>query len=72
MKVPGPRDKARKDGIFGDMSVPSPFRGPKSVKEAQDDILKNHHFTVSDVCLCSHFLVSDPPTHTCALILSLR
>ena len=64
MKVPGPRHKARKDGIYRDMMVPSPFRGPKAIKGAQDDILKNHHFTVSEVCLCSHFSrFGPPPTH---------
>ena len=54
MRIPGPLAKARKDGICSDLFVPSPFRSPKSIKAAQDDILKNHHFSVSDVCCFDH------------------
>ena len=49
MKIPGPLHKARKDGIYADLKVPSPFRSPKAIKEAQDDVLRHHHFAVAEV-----------------------
>ena len=47
--VPSPKNmnRARQDHIYGPLPVPSPFRHPSSVAEAQEELLKDHPFDIS-------------------------
>ena len=40
LEIPGKISRARKDGIFHHLHVPSPFRNPGELKAAQDKIMK--------------------------------
>ena len=47
--VPRPSNlnRARQDHIYGPLPVPSPFRDPAAVTQAQRDLLKETHFEIS-------------------------
>ena len=44
---PSPRWRARQDGIYTPLFVPSPFRDPEHIKAAQDKVLQDFHFDIS-------------------------
>ena len=46
--MPSNRNRARQDQIFCALPVPSPFRRPEQIAQAQTDLLKQHDITISE------------------------
>jgi hypothetical protein len=46
--APSNLNRARQDFIYGPLPVPSPFRHPSAVADAQKTLLAGHHFEISE------------------------
>ena len=48
LPAPANQNRARQDHIFGPMLVPSPFRDPAQISQAQAELLKGHDISVTE------------------------
>ena len=53
--MPTPQHRAREEGIYGPLMVPSPFRTPQELAKAQDKILEGYTVTCADDGLGASF-----------------